>query len=177
MHSTTSGSSILLSKSLGRNAEELFTNRDHDGLLDVVIFSHCLENILELNKALTTVRRMLADDGHLYIDTPNLYWSGGMNPYHPVVFSPDTLRALLNKHGFKIIRINADDKPSDLITAFLKSHQPWFNLVAVKGKSEIPQARSAAAEVRNSFQMSRRVMGFQKKVKHLRHAVRRQVGI
>jgi SAM-dependent methyltransferase len=160
---------------IARSAEELFDNNDLDSMFDAIILSHCLENILDVNQALATMRRMLADDGHLYIDTPNLYWSGGMNPYHPVVFTPDTLGAFLNKHGFEIVELDAERRPANLITDSLRSRKRWFNLLAVKGISKAGTARTNPAEVRRAFRVSRQVLALQTKMRRLKQAVARQV--
>lgn len=164
-------------QSIARSAEELFNNHDFDGMFDVIILSHCLENILDVNQALATMRRILADDGHLYVDTPNLYWSGGMNPYHPVVFTPETLGGFLTKHGFEIVQLDADKKPANLITDSLRSRKRWFNLLAVKGESKAQPTRTNPAEVKQAFRVSRKVLALQSRIRRFKQTVARQVRV
>lgn len=80
-----------------------FTDRNKK--FDCVILSHVIEHFVEPNKALEAISNLLADDGVLYLRTPDLYRF--KNPFsqfcipHTFYFSPATLEALLLKHGFK----------------------------------------------------------------------------
>lgn len=103
---------VLLAGSL----EELYDDPRHDGTMDVVIASHCLENISDQNAALATIHRLLASNGVLYLDTPSFYWNLAQNPYHPFIYTPASLTAMLAKHGFAIRRMKTTPPPA---------HHPW----------------------------------------------------
>jgi SAM-dependent methyltransferase len=87
---------------VGRTLEELAGARDLAGSLDLAILSQVLENTVEPVESLRIVRRLLSGGGRLYIDTCNLYYNNSINPYHPYVFSPETLRAALGRAGFAV---------------------------------------------------------------------------
>ena len=105
---------------IGNAMEDLAETQDYDGKVDVIIFSHVLENIINPLQALGICHRMLGDTGVVYIDTCNFYYNDAMNPYHPYIFSPETLKALLARAGFETIQVHCDrtppqeEAPSDL---------------------------------------------------------------
>jgi SAM-dependent methyltransferase len=158
---------------VARSIEELIDNEEFAGKFDLILISHCLENILDVNRALITVRNLLSKSGHLYIDTPNLYWSGGMNPYHPFVFTPETLCAFLGKHGFTVRKINASKKPVGLIRDSLRSRKRWFNLLAVKGTSEIQPRHSDHEDIKHAFEISRRILALDAQMRRLKKTASR----
>jgi hypothetical protein len=100
-----------------------------------------------------------------------------MNPYHPVVFTPDTLGGFLTKHGFEIVQLDADKKPANLIADSLRSRKRWFNLLAVKGESKAQPTQTTPAEVRQAFRVSRQVLALQSRMKRFKQAVARQVRV
>ncbi len=85
-------------------AENMAALADWDGCgsIDMMIFSHVLENIIDLDATFATIRRVLKPGGRLLIDTPNIYFPRTTHIYHPYSFCEVSLRTLLNKHGFKI---------------------------------------------------------------------------
>jgi len=84
-----------------------------DGCFDVVHFSHVIEHVPEPKAMLLEVRRVLKDDGHVIVTTPNVggwharfagrNWRSAI-PDHIYLFSIRTLRALLEITGFRVIR-------------------------------------------------------------------------
>lgn len=165
---------------VARSLEELSGARRIGEKFDLIIFSHSLENIVDINQALITVQTLLSDSGYLYIDTPNLYWSGGMNPYHPIVFTPETLLAFLEKHGFRMLRIDASPKPVGLLRDSLKARKRWSRVLAAKSAIRIQPQQANHVEVTRAFRTSRRVMRVQARVKELKrlnNSVVRRLGL
>jgi 2-polyprenyl-3-methyl-5-hydroxy-6-metoxy-1,4-benzoquinol methylase len=84
-----------------------------DGCFDVVHFSHVIEHVPEPKEMLLEVRRVLKDDGHVIVTTPNVTgWHArftGRNwrsaiPDHVHLFSIRTLRALLENTGYRVTK-------------------------------------------------------------------------
>lgn len=80
---------------------------------DVILMSHALEHVHSPTHALARLRPLLRpESGHLIIEVPNVeslltYWFGELGlafdtPRHLYMFSPDTLRRLLEKSGFEV---------------------------------------------------------------------------
>jgi 2-polyprenyl-3-methyl-5-hydroxy-6-metoxy-1,4-benzoquinol methylase len=81
---------------------------------DVITMWHFFEHAREPLKYLEKAGKWLKPNGILVVDVPNYEgtdakkmwdsWSGWSLPYHLYHFTPDTLRRLLAKYGFKTIR-------------------------------------------------------------------------
>lgn len=79
---------------------------------DIVTMWHSLEHIHDLNGTLDRLHGLLAKKGVLLIAVPNHlsldaviygeHWAAWDVPRHLYHFSPDTLRQLLQRHGFKL---------------------------------------------------------------------------
>lgn len=77
---------------------------------DVVVCGELIEHVSNPGLMLDGIRRLLKDDGILILTTPNslavkffLHALAGndiSSPYHVAQYSPATLRALLQRHGF-----------------------------------------------------------------------------
>lgn len=124
---------------IGRSIEDLYNESTYDASFDAIILSHCLENITDQNAALNTVRRLLSDTGVLYIDTPNLYWHEALNPFHPFVYQPQSLRRMSEKHGFAVRRMDFCSNPSQSIfntaLVYLRGYYPYITTVLQKNHS------------------------------------------
>lgn len=82
---------------------------------DFISMNHSLEHLSDLNETLTELFRILKPGGVLYIEVPNViskscrtskkYWFHWDSPRHLFAFSPTTLRQLLEKHDFRISRL------------------------------------------------------------------------
>jgi SAM-dependent methyltransferase len=85
----------------------------HDGAFSVVTLFHVLEHVMP-SPALQTVRRILSRGGSLVVQVPNVdawqarllgrRWAGYDPPRHLVDYSAHTLRAMLERHGFRVVR-------------------------------------------------------------------------
>jgi SAM-dependent methyltransferase len=83
-----------------------------EGYFDVVVLNHILEHIIEPNKFIRDIERILKEDGILVIGVPNLnslvarlyrtYWYGWGLPEHIWHFDRKSLVTLLSQTGFTI---------------------------------------------------------------------------
>lgn len=82
-------------------------------VIDVITLWHVLEHVSNLNKAIPQLRKVLTGKGILLIAVPNSnaydakvfgeYWAAYDVPRHLHHFTPATIEALFNKHGFVLI--------------------------------------------------------------------------
>ncbi len=87
-------------------------NSYRENIFDVVTLNHILEHIIELNKFLQDIKRILKKDGILVIGVPNhssliakLYttrWYGWGIPEHIWHFDRRSMNFLLSKNSFKV---------------------------------------------------------------------------
>lgn len=128
----------IAKKNLGENVfkGELEDVYFSDCFFDIIALNHVLEHIVNPNKELGQIRRILKNDGILFLSTPNIhsfqfkisreYWFALDLPRHLFLFSPKTLRMLLEKNGFKVVKISYPmlDFPLSL---FYSLKAKWFN--------------------------------------------------
>jgi len=85
-----------------------------NGNFQVVVMWHVLEHIPRLDVFMKQVKDILARNGLIAIEVPNLHslkwrlsqhkFDGGLHPkFHRYIFSHSTLKQLLAKHGFRVI--------------------------------------------------------------------------
>jgi len=70
-----------------------------DKTFDVILIPEVLEHIFEDFLTLKKLKRILKDDGKIIITVP-FYSDGG--DYHVRIYSPDTIKKLVNHSGFRI---------------------------------------------------------------------------
>ena len=99
---------------LSRTIEELEFIDDLDGKFDLIVLGYVLENTNDPINNLKIARRLLSENGVIYIDTSNFYYNNAINPYHPFIFSPRTLTAVLNKAGFHAVYQECEPNPMDI---------------------------------------------------------------
>ncbi|MFH1826209.1 MAG: class I SAM-dependent methyltransferase [bacterium] len=118
---------------------------------DAVTLFHVLEHLPEPALILKEVHRILKNHGLLIIQLPNIdswqfkifkqRWFGLQIPYHLYHFSPETLKQLLKKAGFKNIKINHFSfrcNPMLFVSSLLPNLSPHaFLKNSAKGKSQI----------------------------------------
>jgi len=114
---------VELSRWATRIAKEKFGLKVHQGSIlkidfptnyfDVIVMTDVIEHLSDPLKALTKIRRILKTGGLLYINTPDItsffsrilgakWW--GLKELHLVYFSKKTIKDLLERAGFMIIR-------------------------------------------------------------------------
>ncbi|MEE9159986.1 MAG: class I SAM-dependent methyltransferase [Gammaproteobacteria bacterium] len=89
---------------------------DGSGTVDMMVFSHVLENIVDLNATFATIRQVLNPNGHLLIETPNIYLPRATHIYHPYCFCKTSLHALLAAHRFEIEHIETSGAPRTVMS-------------------------------------------------------------
>lgn len=83
--------------------------------VDLVILSHVLENIVDVDGALTKIRAKMRTGGLLLIETPNVEWQPSMSIYHPHCFSAVALGQLLGRNGFRVRLEHRSGRPASAI--------------------------------------------------------------
>lgn len=94
-------------------AEELFSLPKNN--YDAITLWHVLEHVHELDKYAVQLRELLAPEGKLFIAVPNYksydaeyygkYWAAYDVPRHLYHFSPESMKAMTEKHGLVIKNI------------------------------------------------------------------------
>lgn len=78
---------------------------------DLILWSHVIEHVLDPAPVLAAIREQLADDGYLFIGTPNVLapkrklHPGLFGGDHVRLFSHRTLTTYLRKNGFRVIAL------------------------------------------------------------------------
>lgn len=108
---------------------------------DVVTLWDVLEHLYDPTEALEEVKRVLRKNGILVLRVPNgncrdvslfgKYWAGYDSPRHLYVFTPETIRELLKKSGF---RVEKWDTNSGGYPTFLLSLRFWLSESRVSPK-------------------------------------------
>lgn len=88
---------------------------------DVIVMSHVIEHVHQPAYVLERCHQLLKAGGVLYVETPNLEglghlhfgrnWRGLESPRHLVLFTPTSLRALLQRVGFERTKWKARANP------------------------------------------------------------------
>ena len=79
---------------------------------DLVSLAHVLEHLADPVGYLSAVREeLLARDGWLLVEVPNLYCHDSFEVAHLVSYSPHTLQQVLAKAGYKTIRFEQHGRP------------------------------------------------------------------
>ena len=150
-----------LNEKAARKAKDLgfdvFTSRlDEIGSansFDVCVLSNVLEHSLNPDGLLKEIRRLLKEKGEVWISCPNdrswanrlfgKFWINWHVPFHITHFSEDSLKSVLLKNDFKIIRIRQETPAlwvghSILALAFSRPGQinrqlrnPWLILILI----------------------------------------------
>ncbi|MFA5133285.1 MAG: methyltransferase domain-containing protein [Patescibacteria group bacterium] len=91
--------------------EEFAAKEENYGKFDVIILHHTLEHLPEPLASLSQIKKLLKPQGILYIGVPNIlnikkrpdiFFQVG----HPLSFSPHSLKSLLEKAGFGVVKYN-----------------------------------------------------------------------
>ena len=92
-----------------------------EGHFDLISMSHVLEHLPDPVGYLVHLREtLLTPDGWLLLEVPNLYAHDSFEVAHLLAFSPHTLREVLRKSGFSIVKFEQHGRPnSALIPLYL----------------------------------------------------------
>jgi len=83
---------------------------------DLVSLSHVLEHLYNPVEYLTHLREsLMTPDGWLLLEVPNLYSHDSFEVAHLFAFSPHTLREVLARSGFEIVRFKQHGRPNSAI--------------------------------------------------------------
>ncbi len=110
---------IATGKKRGLNNLERGTYRDldkyPDNYFDAIRLYHVIEHLDDPSLCLSLIRKKLKDGGELIMGTPNMesciskifksYWYNLDSPRHLFIFSPRTLKKLVEKNGFSVKKI------------------------------------------------------------------------
>jgi SAM-dependent methyltransferase len=83
--------------------------------MDMILFSHVMENVVDLNKVFAALDRWLAPHGIVLMETPNSTVKDSTHIYHPYCFSRTSLQRLFDSHGFEIVSLRASGRPSSVL--------------------------------------------------------------
>lgn len=79
---------------------------------DLIFFKHSLENMTDPMPILNGVRERLTPSGILLVYTPNVEYFDSMNPYHPYIYSPETISRLIRLCGLEVFKLDASPTPT-----------------------------------------------------------------
>jgi 2-polyprenyl-3-methyl-5-hydroxy-6-metoxy-1,4-benzoquinol methylase len=99
---------------------------------DLILASHCLEHLTDLQKEVENIKRLLSPDGLIFIEVPNISGSSVLpfddNRTHLHFFSVTSLSHLFAMHGFEIQTATTgawhDARYSDSIRVIAKKYRP-----------------------------------------------------
>ncbi len=142
--------SELAKKYFGLNIKTAFLEKAgfDNNFFDIVTMTDVFEHIADPGIILNEVHRILKDDGILFIKVPNALFNlfkfyaaritGNLNDYdifdsyeHVIHYSEKTLRAMLGKYGFRVIKTYLG-KPIQLpvwhnyVGAYYQYPSPWY---------------------------------------------------
>jgi SAM-dependent methyltransferase len=83
---------------------------------DLISLSHVLEHLYNPVGYLTHLREaLMTPQGWLLLEVPNLYAHDSFEVAHLYAFSPHTLREILSRSGFEIVRFKKHGRPNSAI--------------------------------------------------------------
>jgi SAM-dependent methyltransferase len=142
----------------GKLGQDVFFSPSY---FDVITMWDVLEHLQDPFSTLRCVKEVLRDDGLLVVQTPNIEsflsrllkakWEGLCLPLHLYHFSVDTLKALLDRAGFRPIRIETWEPHTAVLKLYLDGKERgevginlkpgpndggWIVAISEKGKGE-----------------------------------------
>lgn len=104
-------------KNIYNKSFENYFEENKDQKFDFIILIHVLEHFLDPGDVLSKIRRLLSDNGRLYLAVPDITQPDEpldrfFHFEHCYYFTPLTLKKMLNKSGLKIIYL--DLKPGNI---------------------------------------------------------------
>lgn len=105
--------------------------------VDMILFSHVMEYIADLDHVFRTIHRLVKPGGLVLMETPNIFFRRATHVYHPHCFSKRSLRALFSRYGLDIVALT----PSGRLKTLL-SPDSYITLAASLTSSTSPVASS-----------------------------------
>ena len=107
---------------------------------DVITFNHVLEHFASPKYALMEAKKLLTDDGIVYVEVPNAIAGGAMGHLHLAhlfLFYPETLQLLCKTCGFDIVHTQTEGLPAKCpsMCVVLRNNSQARNIVP-----ELPRA-------------------------------------
>lgn len=139
------------SRSLGLDVHQGFSILDQwqDPTFDVVVLNQVFEHVTNPKRLLQEIQQVLKQDGILYMNMPNprslparlfrSFWFNLDTPRHNLLFSPATLKKLLEQEDFKVL---------DLFTA--SSTKGWSGSIAYLMRDTL-HAKLPSEKIRKSY--------------------------
>jgi SAM-dependent methyltransferase len=129
---------------------------------DVILFRHALDPIADPVGVLRGIRRYLSDDGVLLIHCVNVEFYDAMDPYHPFLYSPATLKRLLAKTGYEVFKQEHSPSPTDRKSAVAIT-SPSYQQIAYARKGEpreLPLSSVDAMQIAKTQRLGAAVMAW-----------------
>lgn len=108
---------LYLYKAYGiKKISDTFEDMQETDSYAVVASAHWLEHVININEAILKIKRLLKNNGILFIEVPNcedpyFKYRYFPNPAHLHFFTPKSLRCLIEKHNFKVVFSMTCGKP------------------------------------------------------------------
>lgn len=148
-----------------------------DSFFDVVFLNHVIEHMPCPYEELSEINRILKENGFVFVYTPNVNsfqftvsgnnWLHLDSPRHLVLYSESSIRFLLEKIGFRVVKVNFPkfDFPFDLYVS-LKTKFSSKNSWVVALVSPLLRLISITVKVLPSWRGSVEVVGVKKSLIH-----------
>ena len=108
---------------------------------DLVLCSHVIENIVDVNKSFRTIREVLRPGGGFVLDTPNVFFQKSVSIFHPYCFCRRSIETVFRRHGFDILGISASGRARGVFCPM------YVTVLARKPEGgEVPAEVSAAGD-------------------------------
>lgn len=137
--------------------QDLLTIDFNSQQFDVITIFHVLEHLKNPDAYIAKINSLLKPGGKIIIEVPNFnswtkkltgcYWLGLDFQHHIFFFDPSTLKILLKKHNFNILKINtfsweysAFTSAQSLLSWLTKSDHIFYNFIQTKNISLVAVA-------------------------------------
>ncbi|MBL6933136.1 MAG: class I SAM-dependent methyltransferase [Rhodospirillales bacterium] len=131
---------------LSKIADDIYTDT-FDEKAKFATMIHSLEHLREPVQFLGHMRNdILADDGYLYIEVPNLYGITLCDPLHFFTYSSESLIRLLNLSGFEVLEMRTSGFP---VTVEFTAHNDEQNMICLArpAKTDIVPALATPPDI------------------------------
>lgn len=82
---------------------DLLYSKEYYNAFDLITCIHTLEHMNDPLHFLTQLHEFISEDGHVFIEVPNLLTEQTMTISHPIVFTKETLTTALGLTGWEIV--------------------------------------------------------------------------